>query len=58
MEKIEARISELRKNETQLKNKNEVILLEARKLQQQLAQNNTEILKIQGAIEELEKQIA
>ncbi len=38
--------------------KNQAIVEQGQKLQQQISQNNTEIIKLQGGIETLEKMIA
>lgn len=41
-----------------LQGKTQAILEQGQKLQQQIAQNNTEILKLQGGIEALESMIS
>ena len=43
---------------SKLQGKTQAILQEGQKLQQQIAQNNTEILKLQGGVEALETMIS
>lgn len=52
------RIKELKAKDVDLQKDNERIMQQGQMLNQKIAQNNTERLKIIGAIEELEKQIA
>ena len=52
---IRDRIKELKGEMEDFQKKNSHILAEGQKMQQQIQANNTEIVKRQGAIEELEK---
>ena len=52
------RIIVLKSEIMDLKKANETIVQQNQTLNQRMAQNNAEILKRQGALEELEKQIA
>ena len=50
------RIKEVEKEIEKLRGDNNTILERGQLLQQQLAQNNTQIIKLQGALEELQRQ--
>jgi len=52
------RIKELENRITVLRSANDKIIREAQIAQQEIAQNNTAIIKLQGGIEELEKTIS
>ena len=52
---IRDRIKELKGEMEDFQKKNNDIVANGQKMQQQISMNNTEIIKRQGAIEELEK---
>jgi len=52
---IRDRIKELKGEMEDFQKKNNEIVANGQKMQQQISMNNTEIIKRQGAIEELEK---
>lgn len=52
------RVKELEKQVSIKRGENDSIMRQGQALQQKIAVNNTEILKLQGAIEELKRQIA
>ena len=52
---IRDRIKELKAEMEDFQKKNNEIVANGQKMQQQISVNNTEIIKRQGAIEELEK---
>ena len=55
---LRASIKEKKDKIDLINGKNQAIMQEGQKLQQQIAQNNTEILKLQGGIEALESMIS
>lgn len=55
---IRDRIRTLEETITKLRRDNEGLIRQGQTLQQKVAQNNTEIIKTQGGIEELRKQLA
>lgn len=55
---VRDRIRELQKQEDQLTGKNQAIAQQGQQLQQHIIRNNQEILKCQGAREELERQLS
>ena len=55
---LRAKIKEKKDQIEVIDGKNQTIVQEGQKLQQQIAQNNTEILRLQGGIETLESMIS